>query len=375
MLQGSGDPAQVDLAKRLKAGLEGREMVSIIVDDTSSVYDPAAHVSHPSHLALTTTDCKSDPKVACRGTHSASAASRQALDVGRWSEHPENLFLVEPYVFFPGQRVTSRSLLEAERCANHAQAAAVIGGAIPRVWSSVTSITGAMYPPSSKEQRQMASAQSVQGRGGGARHAEHRAGCAAAGARPGVRGAVHAAHSGPQRQARLRKVGRAAHPPAGALRGQRVPCSTRFLQALFIETATGRLCCSEDSAMVVPNRRLQGAMQRQEPIGVLEPYSRPAAAARPGMVCCGAFSKQASVETLVQVQVLRGVVIMFSRIIPLDEVPSQHALWLRAEAFGARCTAQTDDAVTHLVTNTQHTLKVPFTYHFGTVHPCMAPVQ
>lgn len=62
--------------------------------------------------------------------------------------------------------------------------------------------------------------------------------------------------------------------------------------------------------------------------------------------------------TLVQVQVLRGVVIMFSRIIPLDEVPSQHALWLRAEAFGARCTAQTDDAVTHLVTNTQHTLKV-----------------
>ena len=39
MLQGSGDPAQVDLAKRLKAGLEGREMVSIIVDDTSSVYD------------------------------------------------------------------------------------------------------------------------------------------------------------------------------------------------------------------------------------------------------------------------------------------------------------------------------------------------
>jgi hypothetical protein len=38
VLQGSGDPAQVDLAKRLKAGLEGREMVSIIVDDTSSVY-------------------------------------------------------------------------------------------------------------------------------------------------------------------------------------------------------------------------------------------------------------------------------------------------------------------------------------------------
>lgn len=43
MLQGSGDPAQVDLAKRLKAGLEGREMVSIIVDDTSSVYASFGH--------------------------------------------------------------------------------------------------------------------------------------------------------------------------------------------------------------------------------------------------------------------------------------------------------------------------------------------
>ena len=63
-------------------------------------------------------------------------------------------------------------------------------------------------------------------------------------------------------------------------------------------------------------------------------------------------------RNFVQAQVLRGVVIMFSRIIPLDEVPSQHALWLRAEAFGARCTATTDEAVTHLVTNTQHTLKV-----------------
>lgn len=35
----------------------------------------------------------------------------------RWSEHPENLFLVEPYMFFPGQRSTVRSLLETERWA------------------------------------------------------------------------------------------------------------------------------------------------------------------------------------------------------------------------------------------------------------------
>jgi hypothetical protein len=77
----------------------------------------------------------------------------------------------------------------------------------------------------------------------------------------------------------------------------------------------------------------------------------------------------------VQVQVLRGVVIMFSRIIPLDEVPSQHALWLRAEAFGARCTAQTDDAVTHLVTNTQHTLKVLISCCLKAANACAALQQ
>jgi hypothetical protein len=74
-LQGSGDPAQVDLAKRLKAGLEGREMVSIIVDDTSSVYDPGPCLT-PYHLALTTTDSKSGATVACHGTYSALVASR-----------------------------------------------------------------------------------------------------------------------------------------------------------------------------------------------------------------------------------------------------------------------------------------------------------
>lgn len=64
-------------------------------------------------------------------------------------------------------------------------------------------------------------------------------------------------------------------------------------------------------------------------------------------------------NTLNLPQVLAGVVIMFSRIIPLDEEPTQHPLWLRAQAFGAACTVHMSDAVTHLVTNTQHTLKVP----------------
>jgi len=50
--------------------------------------------------------------------------------------------------------------------------------------------------------------------------------------------------------------------------------------------------------------------------------------------------------------------IMFSRIIPLEEEPRQHVLWVMAERFGATCTAHMGDDVTHLVTNTQHTLKV-----------------
>jgi hypothetical protein len=57
---------------------------------------------------------------------------------------------VEPYVFFPGQRVTSRSLLEAERCAHCAPAVAVLGHSIllaysagVQIYSSVMTITGA----------------------------------------------------------------------------------------------------------------------------------------------------------------------------------------------------------------------------------------
>ena len=33
----------------------------------------------------------------------------------RWSAHPENLFLVEPYVYFPGQSAAVKSLLDSGR--------------------------------------------------------------------------------------------------------------------------------------------------------------------------------------------------------------------------------------------------------------------
>lgn len=186
--QGSGDPAQIDLAKRLRAGLEGRDMVAIIVDDTSSV----------------------------------------------WSEHPENLFLVEPYMFFPGQRSTVRSLLETER--------------------------------------------------------------------------DEVAERGMLRIA-MDVLLRVHH---------------RVFEALSTPPVRG------------PDGRL-----------VYERWDVP------------------HILQLERSEVLRGVVIMFSRIIPLDEPPMQHALWLRAEAFGATCTTDMSDAVTHLVTNTQHTLKAQWARENG----------
>jgi hypothetical protein len=54
---------------------------------------------------------------------------------------------------------------------------------------------------------------------------------------------------------------------------------------------------------------------------------------------------------------------MFSRIIPLEvKDPQRHPLWVMAQRFGATCTSAATQAdwigVTHLITNTQHTLKV-----------------
>jgi hypothetical protein len=57
-------------------------------------------------------------------------------------------------------------------------------------------------------------------------------------------------------------------------------------------------------------------------------------------------------------QVLAGVRILFSRVIPLDQAPASHALWRMAEAFGAACTTTADAAVTHVVASTRGTEKV-----------------
>ena len=57
-------------------------------------------------------------------------------------------------------------------------------------------------------------------------------------------------------------------------------------------------------------------------------------------------------------QVLAGVRILFSRVIPLEKAPASHPLWLLAEAFGAQCTTEADAGVTHVVAGTRGTQKV-----------------
>lgn len=57
-------------------------------------------------------------------------------------------------------------------------------------------------------------------------------------------------------------------------------------------------------------------------------------------------------------QVLRGVRLVFTRVIPLEMEPSTHPLWRLAESFGARCSTVLDGATTHVVAGASGTEKV-----------------
>uniref|UniRef100_A0A7N0VAG6 protein-serine/threonine phosphatase n=1 Tax=Kalanchoe fedtschenkoi TaxID=63787 RepID=A0A7N0VAG6_KALFE len=60
-----------------------------------------------------------------------------------------------------------------------------------------------------------------------------------------------------------------------------------------------------------------------------------------------------------QRKILSGCRIVFSRVFPVGEAsPHLHPLWQRAEQFGASCTNQVDDKVTHVVANSLGTDKV-----------------
>ncbi|KAJ9114501.1 hypothetical protein QFC20_001374 [Naganishia adeliensis] len=59
-----------------------------------------------------------------------------------------------------------------------------------------------------------------------------------------------------------------------------------------------------------------------------------------------------------QRKVLRGCVICFSGIIPLQQPPQENEYWILATMFGARCTRRLSSDVTHLVTGQTDTQKV-----------------
>lgn len=73
-----------------------------------------------------------------------------------------------------------------------------------------------------------------------------------------------------------------------------------------------------------------------------------------------------------QRKILAGCRIVFSRVFPVGEVkPHLHPLWQTAEQFGAVCTNQIDDQVTHVVANSLGTDKVNWALSSGkyVVHP------
>lgn len=73
-----------------------------------------------------------------------------------------------------------------------------------------------------------------------------------------------------------------------------------------------------------------------------------------------------------QKKILAGCRIVFSRVFPVGEAnPHLHPLWQTAEQFGAVCTSQIDDQVTHVVANSLGTDKVNWALSTGrfVVHP------
>lgn len=73
-----------------------------------------------------------------------------------------------------------------------------------------------------------------------------------------------------------------------------------------------------------------------------------------------------------QRKILAGCRIVFSRVFPVGEAnPHLHPLWQTAEQFGAVCTNQIDDQVTHVVANSLGTDKVNWALSTGrfVVHP------
>ena len=59
-----------------------------------------------------------------------------------------------------------------------------------------------------------------------------------------------------------------------------------------------------------------------------------------------------------RLQVLQGTFLLFSGVIPLQQSPQEHPLWKMAVKFGARCTIDKHEDVTHVVAKSSLTEKV-----------------
>ena len=111
-----------------------------------------------------------------------------------------------------------------------------------------------------------------------------------------------------------------------------VLCSTRPLR-----TPNRRVCCSGCGCHV---QLVSGAVSRD---------------LRCKTVLCA--SAAWSVSEGGRAQVLAGVTILFSALIPLGQPPRAHSLGQLAEQYGAQCVAQEDPSVTHVVAQSNGSAK------------------
>lgn len=63
---------------------------------------------------------------------------------------------------------------------------------------------------------------------------------------------------------------------------------------------------------------------------------------------CARLTKQDIIPALKR-QVLAGVHLLFSGVIPLDVEPRRAGIWIAAESFGAVCSTRLEPSTTHVV--------------------------
>ncbi|KAF9111141.1 Carboxy-terminal domain (CTD) phosphatase [Mortierella sp. AM989] len=86
-------------------------------------------------------------------------------------------------------------------------------------------------------------------------------------------------------------------------------------------------------------------------------------------------TKKADVKTIIRgmkSEVLKGVNVVFSGVIPRHQIPENTDIWMRADSFGARCLHEVDSRVTHVVAaqpGTEKVMKARRRKHIKIVRP------